>query len=274
MADIAPILVATDLSARSDRAIDRAMQLSGQFGAPLLVCHALKPGSAGAKDPHLAETALRDALPDPGADVEIAMPVGPAPQAIAEAADLAKAQLIVTGIAHIDNPGGHILGNTAMHLVRKANKPVLVVKRRAHKPYRRILAATDFSPCSLHALKLAAAMFPDAELHLFHAWHAAPGGWSQTEDLARRTEEGARKHMAEFLRGPDMPEGLADRITTHLQRGDFGTVTLAMVERLDPDLVVFGTHGKTGFIRAMAGSSALAALEWVDCDALVAREPV
>jgi len=274
MSDTAAILVATDLSARSDRAVDRAMQLAGELHAPLVVCHALKPGSAGAKDPAIAEAALRAALPDPQAKVEMALPVGPAPQAIAATADAVGAQLIVTGVARFNCPGDYILGTAVEHLVRQADEPVLVVKTRAHAPYRRILAATDFSPCSLYALKLAAAMFPDAELHLFHAWHVAYGGWSHSEELAGDTQSLAGEHLEEFLAGPDVPEGLAGRITTHLERGDFGTAMLAMLEKIDPDLVVLGTHGKAGFIRSMAGSTALAALEWVDCDALVAREPV
>lgn len=54
MSDTAPsttrprILLATDLSSRTDRALDRAAQLARQWGGELLVCHALEADPIGA----------------------------------------------------------------------------------------------------------------------------------------------------------------------------------------------------------------------------------
>lgn len=42
------ILLATDLSARSDRALDRAVQLARQWNSKLLIVHALEKPPAGA----------------------------------------------------------------------------------------------------------------------------------------------------------------------------------------------------------------------------------
>ena len=53
-----PILVATDLSARSDRAIDRATFLAQHWGVRLFVLHALEPGSRLEAKPELAEQAM------------------------------------------------------------------------------------------------------------------------------------------------------------------------------------------------------------------------
>ena len=41
-----PILVATDLSARSDRAVDRAIQLAQEMSCPLMVAHVVEGMSA------------------------------------------------------------------------------------------------------------------------------------------------------------------------------------------------------------------------------------
>ena len=37
-----PLLVATDLTVRSDRAVDRGLQLASQMSAPLVVAHAVE----------------------------------------------------------------------------------------------------------------------------------------------------------------------------------------------------------------------------------------
>lgn len=267
-----PVLVATDLSARSDRAVERGFKLAKYFKTRLVVCHAVEPGSSAADNRNVAENAVRQALPDPNADIDIALPTGSAPQAIAGAAQDANARIIVAGIARWNSLGDYFLGNAIEHLVSNAEQPVLVVKTRAHAGYKRLLVATDFSDCSRLALKTAAGMFPDAEIHLFHAWHVPYDGWQRDQTLADETAQEADRRMAEFLASADLPAELSDSVRTHMVHGDFGVATLSMLDAIDPDLVVLGTHGESGFIRCIIGSTALAALEFIDRDAMVVRD--
>lgn len=267
-----PVLVATDLSARSDRAVERGFKLAEYFGTRLVVCHALQPGSPGADNPETAEKALRKSLPDPNADIDIALPTGSAPQAIANAAQDADARIIVAGVARWNSLGDYFLGNAIEHLVSNAEQPVLVVKSRAHAGYKRLLVATDFSNCSRLALKTATEMFPDAEIHVYHAWHVPYDGWQRDKALAEETARSANARMAVFLASAELPSGVANRVSTHMVHGDFGVATLSMLDEIGPDLVVLGTHGESGFIRCIIGSTALAALEFVDCDAMVVRD--
>ena len=130
-----PILVATDLSARSDRAIDRATFLAQQWGVRLFVLHALEPGSRLEAKPELAEQAIRAALPDPEADVGIVPAIGPAPTVIVEAAASAGCGLIVTGVARFNHVSDFLIGTAVDHVIRHATAPVLVVKQRPHGPY-------------------------------------------------------------------------------------------------------------------------------------------
>ena len=66
------ILLATDLSARSDRAMDRAMMLAKREGAELVVLHVLEPVPGNRYHPrtqplpHLAEIAHAQLLHDLG----------------------------------------------------------------------------------------------------------------------------------------------------------------------------------------------------------------
>ncbi len=137
--DVKPILVATDLNARSDRAVDRATDLAEEWGVRLIVLHALEPGSRLEARPELAAQAIRAALPDPDAEVDVIPATGPAPAMILDAAASADCGLIVTGAARFNHVGDFLIGTAVDHVVRHASAPVLVVKQRPHGPYTLVL---------------------------------------------------------------------------------------------------------------------------------------
>ena len=157
------ILVATDLSARSDRAVDRALELGREWNADVHVVHAIE------RDAPTTALDVRRVLPDPGAKAGVSLPYGPAPKAITDTARELKADLLVTGVARYNDLGDYLLGTAVDHVVRNAPCPVLVVKQRVHGPYGRLLVASDFSKGAGAALLAAAALFPEAGLHLVHA---------------------------------------------------------------------------------------------------------
>lgn len=175
------ILLATDLSARCDRALDRAAQLARQWQLPLLVVHAAP--RATESWPVADEAPSWRPMPDQAAAIErqirrdldgridevtIHVAEGEPAQVILEAAAREGGDLIVLGAAS-GSFGGGLLGNTAEQLVRKSPASLLVVKNRPHGAYRHLLVGTDFTAESQHGLKAAAMLFPEAELVLMHA---------------------------------------------------------------------------------------------------------
>ncbi|MCB2076426.1 MAG: universal stress protein [Novosphingobium sp.] len=266
------ILVSTDLSARSDRAVNRAFALADQTGRRAIVCHVVSPGAAYAHNTDKALKLVRAALPDPDAAVEILLPTGAAPQTLARVANELQPAMVVAGVARFNSIGDYFLGTAVDHLIRHAQVPVLVVKQRAHRAYGRILVTTDFSEASLKALLKAHELFPDSTIDLMHAYHVAFDGWRASEYIHDSTRAEESSEMEEFLAAAALPDSLRSRLTTHLEYGDIGTAMMAAVERLDPDLVVMGTHGHGGFIRATVGSVASSVLEWIDRDMLLVRD--
>jgi nucleotide-binding universal stress UspA family protein len=266
------LLVATDLSARSDRAVDRAIVLARQWGVGLIVLHALQPGSKLAAKPELADQAIRAALPDPQADVIILPAVGQAPTLIAEAAAAAGCGLIVTGVARFNEIGDLLVGTAVEHLVRHATMPVLVVKQRPHTPYNSILVATDYSNCSRQALIVAAKMFPGALLHLVHAYHVPFEGFLRSEEIKQEITEAAQRELDLFLHDLAIPDTVRKRLRPHLSYGSSDEAILHAADKLDVNLVVLGTHGRSGFIAAMVGSVADAILRCAVHDTLMVRE--
>lgn len=267
-----PILVATDLSARSDRAIDRATFLAQQWGVRLFVLHALEPGSRLEAKPELAEQAIRAALPDPEADVGIVPAIGPAPTVIVEAAASAGCGLIVTGVARFNHVSDFLIGTAVDHVIRHATAPVLVVKQRPHGPYPSILVATDYSSCSRQALLTAAALFPDAALHLIHAYHVPYEGWQRSDEVKQEVTREAQVELGAFVQDPAIPDTVRARISARLGYGEPHTVVWDAADDVRANLIVFGTHGRSEFIPAVIGSMAEELLRCVPHDTLMVRE--
>lgn len=266
-----PILVATDLSARSDRAIDRATLLARQWDVGLIVLHALEPGSRLDTNPEIAEQSIRAVLPDPQADVGIVTATGSAPTVIAETAARTGTGLIVTGVARFNHIGDFFIGTAVDHVVRHAVTPVLVVKERPHQPYASILVATDYSSCSRHALLTASVLFPNAALHLIHAYHVPYEGWLRSEEVKEEVTKDAQAELDQFVQDSAIPDAVRTRLTARLGYGEPHTVICNAANDVGANLIVLGTHGRHGFVSAVIGSMAESLLRWVPQDTLMVR---
>ncbi|WP_066552417.1 universal stress protein [Croceicoccus bisphenolivorans] len=263
-----PVLVATNLSARDDRAIDRAVMLARHRGVELVVVHVVKPGSRKAEDAERARTELAEVLPD-GVDARLCLPIGSAPQEITRVAGETGAQMIVTGVARFNDIGDYFLGTSVDHILRHAKVPVLVVKRRPHAPYAKLLAATDLSETSAGAIAVAGALFPDRRMRVVHGWHVPFAGWQKAVHVRDETETAAKKALIAFVAESGFPEPLRDRIEPLTLEGGAERAVIDAIESYRPDLLVLGTQGCGGFRQATLGSTASALLSSAPCDALV-----
>lgn len=164
------VLVATDLTARSDRPLDRAALLAEQIGAAVTVAHVVEgPGFDREQDEAILR-AVRASLPPALTEAAVVFDHGAAPSVLADLAASEKAAVIVTGTGRYNGLSDFFLGTAVDHLVRHADQPVLVVKRRASSPYRSILLATDYSDGALHAFQTALRLFPDAAFEVVNAY--------------------------------------------------------------------------------------------------------
>lgn len=263
-----PVLVATNMSARDDRAIDRAAMMAKRRGVELVVVHAVRPGSRRADNLDLAREELAETVPQ-GVEARLELPIGSAPLEIARLAEEVGAQLVVTGVARFNDIGDYFLGTAVDHILRHAKSPVLVVKKRPRKAYDRLLAATDLSDTSAKAIARAADLFPDAPLRVVHGWHVPFAGWQKASHVHDETESQARKALINFITTSDLPETLRDRIEPETREGGAERAVMDAIEAYKPDLLVLGTQGCGGFRQATLGSTASALLSSAPCDALV-----
>lgn len=275
------LLLATDLSARCDRALDRAAQLARQWRAELTAVYVLEATgtpdqllvwAAGEDDAALMRMAQRELNRDlSGLDVQVAMRVvrgGDPASAIRTVAAKIGSGLVIVGMARGELLGRFVLGSSVEQLTRSLPQPLLVVRNRVRDAYRRVLVATDFSDSSRRALQHAARLFPGCELIVYHAMPASGDLQTSLSRLDHRTQPEA---FPDFMASADLPGDTKPSLIA--ERGRLEEVLARYVRDNEIDLVVAGSHGSSGIMSILLGSSVTKLLRWLPCDTMVVREP-
>jgi nucleotide-binding universal stress UspA family protein len=287
-----PILAAMDLDKGSEEVLRQADALARSYHVKLSVCHVLPEIFAVRPlypQLHLddalklseLEAGVRDALlkrirtgtaREPH-QIEIEIEQGTVHAGILRAAEKIGAGAVVVG-GKVDHTGMHILGSAAEHIVRYANCPVLVAR---HSPAGKILAATDFSDSALPVIEAGAAeaRHRKADLTIIHAIDLLPtmspfyGEFYNSPPLMdlsapmrkiwqQRLDESVHHYKAKG--GGLLPSGSA------------APAILCAASELPAELIVVGTHGRTGLSRMVAlGSVAETVVRAAPCSVLVVR---
>jgi nucleotide-binding universal stress UspA family protein len=276
---ISHILVATDLTDRSDRAIERALQLQGQTGATLTLLHVIEPGLTGWLEAHRrsdAEAFLGDRIARLPGEVRShcshQVAIGDAFSTIAGEAQAQRAGLIMLG-----EPGKYrfadlFVGTTADRVVRASPITVLVVKRGSPGPYQRVLAPFDLSEGARNALKTALTIAPHAEVRIVHAWRpplTALAQRSAATDAIRKENEEIRALIERVAKEALAHSASPGRVLNVDMIEDNPYVVLRN-ETGWPDLLAMGTHARGRLSTGMIGNLARHMLAEAPCDVLVA----
>jgi nucleotide-binding universal stress UspA family protein len=303
------ILVPLDFSLHSTQALQYARSFARQFNARLIFIHVVEAfpidyllGLRSARAANrwllvqsrgrLRQLATQFAGPDRSVP-ESVVTFGKPYQEITRIAKERQTDLIIlathgyTGLKHIQ------LGSTAERVVRHAPCPVLVVRTQtpskgAHpiaaktKPaafrfrVQNILVPTDFSPRAEQALEYAlpiARRFHAriALLHVIHAYYfVANSDYSSFDfpELMHKLRQAGEKQLGDMVRS--IPKKYS--VKTILETGHPGNFIVDTADRLGIDLVVIATHGRTGFKRALLGSTAEFVVRQAHCPVLAIPE--
>ncbi len=277
------IMAASDLSARSDRALARAALLAHQHQAKLLAVHVVDeelPAALADRQAEDADRLLRAAiaaLPDSGTlSSEVRVVVGELYQTIHSEAEASGADLVVIGQHRKDVLLDLFRGSTGERIIRFGNRPVLVVKSAALHRYVSLLVAVDFSPPSRRAVEMSVKLAPDADVKLVHAFdipfRGLLFGGASMERLAKKHQqqfqEMVEAQTREFLATLSAPIALREVIA---REGAPEETVLAVADETRSDLLVVGTHGRSGIGRALLGSVAEGLIARAPCDVLAVR---
>ncbi len=280
------ILVASDLSARSDRALTRAAQLAAAWQCEVTVAHVVHPidaarhdradrtGRAWLKTDDFAAVQgrkLQDDLVETMPLASSRILLGPMPDTLLQLVDDEAIDLVILGIAKDAAMERIKLGSTVDAMLRQSKVPVMNVRNRGRRAYRHVAIATDFSETARCALRVAAHWFGQARLTLFHAYEL-PGAIRMGGPAARDAWRGElSQYCASHVAGAGLPPMTARSISCILAQGTPGPLLSDYVVSTDVDLVVLGSQGRSGLARIMLGSTAEHLLHSIDCDTLVVR---
>ncbi len=289
------VLLATDLSARGDRALERAVEIAAGRGAHLVIVHVFeeleestltygrRPAPSWRRPPDtvaMAKLRIRQGLrADLGDAVEkaaVLIEEGEPAEVIERIAASEGADLVITGIAREGFFASRpvVLGRTVEQLLRRLPMPILIVRNRARSAYQHIVVTTDFSEPSAYALQVALRYFPFQTLHLLHAFEAPYSGLvSDPHRHAESLREANAADLETFLTSIVLSEDDRRRLVALIEPGAPHHLVREYVREHGADLVVLGTHGRGAMLEAILGSTAKSILASLPCDALVVRGP-
>lgn len=283
------ILLATDLSARSDRALDRATQLAQQWSAGLIVVHALEEQTLTTRSSYhyedlpswrrppnpasAVEEKIRRDIRDPVSDLRIVITQGDPAETILEIAEQEHCDLIVVGAARDQGLGRINLGRTVEQLIRRAPTSVLVVKTRPSGAYRHILVGTDFTEEARYGLSVATHLFPDSVFAVMHAFDMPYRSLMTSSQLSQDFSAMELEEIKAHVRDADMPPQVRVGIATLIEHGPPEHMIHRYVVEQNADLTVIGTIGRGRLFHLLIGGHAPKIVDGTPSDILVVRAP-
>jgi nucleotide-binding universal stress UspA family protein len=294
------VLVAIDGSAAAARAVDLVCGVSWPRDTEIVVAEAVESGEGlyGGLWPAVAmvevnrleaevySTAERDVseaadrVRRPGLVIDTAVLRGRPATAISERARAMKANLIVVGSRGHGRISAMLLGSISSELVDHAPAPVLVARGVS---IDRVLLAWDGSSCAARAAELLSTwpIFATSSIRVVGVadievpWWTGfpePGSPELIPTFVEATEA-ARRHRDELVVGMTDALRLAGLSATGDRLdGDAATELLSRASATKTDLIVLGTHGRTGLARLVIGSVARNVLHHASCSVLIVRE--
>jgi len=278
------ILVATDGTPAAEWAMGRAARLPVAKGGKLIAAHVLPDSISSKKRKQMEDEAQRGLQQvvrrikngyrrarRGDITVSTVFRVGAPYREIIHLARSQGADLIVLGRHGHRTVRDLLLGSTAEKILHCSDLPVLIATRRPSAVYHRLAVALDMEETSRTTLTaaLCAGGPKVTSLSVIHAY-AAPFEAAITH---RESTSYRRQCRSEALsRLHDVVDPVAgDDWDAIVRFGDPRSVILKVTKARKTDLLVLGTHGRSGLSHFLLGSVAEHVIRSAKCDVLVAR---
>ncbi|WP_290811400.1 universal stress protein [Halovivax sp.] len=250
------VLAPTDGSGPATAALEYAGAIAAAEGATVHVLHV----ADGADETGVVADG-REWVERAGATAVTAVRSGEPRAEILAYADEEGVDAIVVGTHGRHGAERLLFGSVAEGVVRDADVPVIVRRGdpavEATYPFETVVAATDGSPQAERAVEeaIAVATHHDATLWVLSVVDVTPVGLDESTDLrVNRLESRAETVVAEAAAAAR--EAGVDDVETAVEFGSVHREIRAFVADRGADLVVAGTHGRSGVDRLLLGSVA------------------
>jgi nucleotide-binding universal stress UspA family protein len=291
MRQLRKIIVGHDLGAGGEAALASAAVLAHRCGAALRLVHVIEPLDSYQRISHPLTT--------PYTLEEIAKKIGARLHALTATPELAdlevdhavrrgkpfvelitagrewQADLIaIGGASQIEEP---FLGNTSERIVRKALVPVMVAKKPLKAEAKIFLVPTDFSACARNAAEAALMLakcfsgrvvfFHVLELHSFYRI-AYAHELGVSVPTAPPLPEEIEPDWEDFLSGLPLENIDWEKLTGE---GHAASAIADQANNVQADMIVIGTHGRSGLPHMLLGSVAEKVVRSASCSVLTIR---
>jgi nucleotide-binding universal stress UspA family protein len=276
------ILVATDLSKRSELAVKRAMDLGELWNASVSILHVVdedQPSEIIRQKMSSAQTYLEQHPAKKGtgfSETEILVRAGEIHDVINGTAKEKGSKIIIMG-AHRRNIILDVFrGTTIERVLHTGTVPVLMAIRDVEDGYDTALFGVDMAEYSQYAVRKAYdfGLVNSARLTVVHAYSDMVKtqlnfvGINQDEIKKHNAQEDSRNSDRVYNHLSDTP--LADQnYRLVLEDTDPSQLILKVAGDLDADLIVIGTRSSRGIRKVILGSVAEQVLRHAHCDVLV-----
>jgi nucleotide-binding universal stress UspA family protein len=262
MKSLKRILVATDLSKKSNDTLKRAIELAQINKATLFLIHvvhktvfdkvigqivpAAKKIMVSPKEwaNHMLQEKVAS-LSKHKIKMKTVVLTGEVPTQILRFSKDNQIDLMVVG-AHGEHPvHDWFIGSTAETIIKKSSCPVLVVKQKPKKQYQKIIVPVDFSIVSQQAAQFAKQVLPKSQIHFLHVeenWYQNVSEFEDVSNLSlqipKKTLTLLQSQMKNFLK----KSGFKTNLFT-IKSGYPASVIVNEAAKQRQDLIVMGTEG-------------------------------
>lgn len=272
------ILVATDLSERSDRAIERALHLAREHNAKCHVVSVVDDALPVEISDDFARSiserlkTLLNGAAD-GTDADVTVLRGETVEMLTRFAILHDVDLMVLGL---HRPRIFLDGyreTTMERLVTSSMVPVLLVKNDVAAKYQNVLIPISFSPACAAAINTVKQLAPCATVTSFHALHVPFAGLThqlRDTDITLASTQDTEKVRDHWVAGNALPDGTPQ---TEIIAGSVGVVMEEELLDLEPDLLAIGAHTRAGLAMRRLGAFAAELVRQPPVDLLISPLP-
>lgn len=282
-------------SLESTAAIEEAIHLAAHSGASITFCSCLNISAQAASLIEKDHANLLRTVEDIAAEMldtivettrsrgltaDKMVRIGSAHEELSKVADEGKYDLIVVGTRPRSRASRMLFGSTSQKLIRFAPCAVWVVKPETVREVREVAVATDLSetgrPALIAAIDVARAL--GAKLYVVHAVETSELAYLmmagiETEEIVaakKRMLDGAEVTLQQQLAASDyrtLPHG----VKVEIIEGAPDEAIPKFVSELGIDILVMGTHGRSGLSRLVLGNTAERILPSLDCSVITVR---
>lgn len=267
------ILAVTDFSAQGDNALSRAAHLAAEHGATLKLIYLAYPGEPPPPDAgcRLAHHALQLGQRH---DIRVRSVSRIAFTLEDVLPETRCADLLVWGTAPVRGIRAFFLGQPVEGMLRRCQRPVLVVREPANGPYRSLVVAVDFSEASRGLVELGFALNTHAQVELFHAVSTANEGKLRNAEVSEQAIKAYREACRRYAQDrmfwlTDSYDAHRNRVLSAIGYGNPASQAVVQQQRSGAELIVVGKHPSSAVVDLLFESVAQGVLRDSTGDVLV-----